>query len=98
MGLSIITKFHGPTNARGSRVSAKVSDYGSEMQRASDLPGRIVLPWDHAQGVEGNHYDAARELARQLGWAGPWYAGGGPGDTGYVFVRSTEPAFVIGES
>ncbi len=60
---AIITKFHGPTNVRGSRVSATAD------------AGKVTLSWDHAKNSEENHMAAAEALARKFNWPGT-YAGG----------------------
>ena len=47
----IRTRYHGPTNARGSRISA------------TTISGqRVYVPYDHALSTEENHDTAAREL------------------------------------
>lgn len=87
---SIVTKWLSPTNYRGSRVVAQVSD-GSEMERYSrsqGKPGRLVVGWDHSYGVEENHKRAAMALARRLEWSGNWHGADAPGSAGYVFVRT----------
>ena len=89
MSISIVTKFLGPTNHRGSRVSAQVSDYGSDMEvnsRADGRPGRIVIDWDHRYNPAENHRRAAFALANKLGWDGEWIGGDAPRSEGWVFV------------
>jgi len=76
---AIETKYHGPTDRQGSRVSATAE------------AGRVVLEWDHALNSERNHMRAAAALARKLGWVGPAYAAlyGGQlksGQTVWVFA------------
>lgn len=73
MRQAIVTKFHGPTDRRGYRVSAKAD------------AGRVSLSWSHSKGIEWNHAAAARALAEKLGWIGKWVGGGLPG-SGFVFV------------
>lgn len=75
--MQIITKFHGPTDARGSRVSATF-----------DRRYRIYLPYDHALSPSDNHFQAALKLAEKHKLAGEWVDGGGSVDgTGHVYVR-----------
>jgi hypothetical protein len=69
---AIETKYHGPTNYRGSRHSARAE------------AGRIIVSAPMELGVVESHAYAARKLAEKMGWAGRWYAGGTR--TGYVFV------------
>lgn len=56
MTQAILTKYVGPTNSHGSKVSA-----------AADA-GRVVISWDGALDIEGNHRAAAIALAVKLGW------------------------------
>ena len=52
----IETSYHGPTNHRGARVSAKRLDgYGR----------RVSIPWDHAVDTSENHARAARILVEE---------------------------------
>lgn len=53
---AILTKYHGPTNTRGSRISAQAAS------------GRIYLSYDHALNLDANHEAAATEYANRLGW------------------------------
>lgn len=83
MRQAIATKYHGPTDRLGSRVSAKAD------------AGRVVLAWDYALSTEGNHRAAAEALARKLDWQGAWIGGGLP-DQGYCFVlQDDQGGFVV---
>jgi len=73
---AITTKYHGPTNTRGARISARAE------------AGRIFVPYNHALNSSDNHAAAAMALAEKWGWDGPWHGGGTA--TGYVFVRGGE--------
>lgn len=89
--VSIRTKFHGPTNTRGSRISAFTDEPRDRR--------RITLSWDHALDVDENHKTAAAALIRQLGWTadqgyGPWIVGGTA--NGYVFVCQAGEWTVLG--
>jgi hypothetical protein len=53
---AILTKYHGPTNFKGSRISAQADSC------------RIYLPYDHALNIEENHRAAAHAYADKLGW------------------------------
>lgn len=72
MRQAITTRYAGPTNFRGSRVIVRAD------------PGRMIVPWDHALGVEDNHKAAAKAYASKYGWTGHWYGGGT--NEGYAFV------------
>ena len=74
---SITTKYFGPSNVRGSRIIATASGDGFGQPK-------IVMPYNHALGVDENHAKAARLLAEKLEWSGKWVMGGAK--TGAVFV------------
>lgn len=89
---AITTKFHGPTNARGSRITARAA------------AGRTTVSWDFGANQQANHAAAACALAEKLQWTGVWVSGGLPEGTGDVFVLAAnamapgcniEPAFVV---
>jgi hypothetical protein len=67
MGYCIITRYHGPTNYRGSRIIATGPSltYG-------DRPVRATAPFDYAgPGMDGNPRRAAELVAAKLradGW------------------------------
>lgn len=69
---AIETKYHGPTNFRGSRHSARAE------------AGRILVSCPSELNVVECHAYAARKLAEKLGWQGRWHMGGTK--AGYVFV------------
>ena len=71
---AIVTKYHGPTNTRGSRISAKCAG------------GRVSVPYDYALNNDQSHAAAAAALAAKLGWSGRMVGGGSPDGTGSVFV------------
>ena len=71
---AIITRFHGPTNSRGSRISATAE------------AGRVYVECDDALSIAQNHAAAARKLAFKFGWlAYNDFAMGGTGGE-FVFV------------
>jgi len=80
MRQAIITKWHGPTNTKGSRV------------RATAAAGAVTQHWDWALNPEANHAQAAIALATKYGWSGWWAAGGMPAEAGncYVWVAAIE--------
>lgn len=75
---AITTKYHGPTDHRGSRVTAKCD------------AGRITVPWDHSLDSTENHAAAVRALIHKLGWNGTFYLGGT--SDGYVAVWAEKGA------
>ena len=78
---TIITKYLGPTNHRGSRVKARQS------ASYAGTPKSIIIDWDYSLSTEHNHKAAAIAFAAKMNWAGDW-VGGDNGDTGYVFVNA----------
>ncbi len=71
---AIVTKYHGPTNTRGSRISASAG------------AGRVFVGYNHRLNQEQNHAAAARALADKLAWSGELAQGGMPDSSGYAFV------------
>jgi hypothetical protein len=67
------TKYHGPGNVRGSRISARDED-----------GNRITISYPYELMTENAHTSAAVALCEKLGWSGT-LARGSIG-TGYVFV------------
>lgn len=61
---AIKTKYHGPTNSKGSRISASCE------------AGRIYVPYNHALGLYENHATAAALLIEKLNWGDYDYFGG----------------------
>ena len=73
---TIITKYLGPTNHRGSRYKATHTGNFTS----------VTLNADYSMNAEANHVEAALALAEKLGWEGD-YTGGHTQD-GMVFVNS----------
>lgn len=72
---AIRTRYHGPTNVRGSRFSAQCE------------AGRIYVPYDHSLSLSENHAAAARALADKLDWRKtPLYGGEFQHDQYWVFA------------
>jgi hypothetical protein len=72
---AIVTKFHGATDTRGSRISASDSD-----------GNRVSITYNHALDHSHNHDAAAIALCRKMGWAGHnLMRGGVKGGNVYVF-------------
>jgi hypothetical protein len=70
---AITTKYHGPTDTRGSRYSASDADNN-----------RVSISIDHENGSEANHDAAAIALCHKMKWDGPLMKGAVKG--GYVYV------------
>ena len=77
---SIIVKFHGPTDTRGSRFTARC-DAGSR-----------TVAIDHAKSMDENADRAARALICKLDWGGLWIRGAIKSDRTYTcLIRTTTP-------
>lgn len=78
---AIVTRYHGPTDHKGARISARAN------------AARIFRQWDYELSVEENHAEAALDLAERRGWLRPGtrlHGGALPGDAGYCFVMTRE--------
>ena len=73
MNQAITTKYHGPTNTKGSRISAT---------SASGI--RVYVPYAYELSTNECHTKAAEVLRAQLGWEGRLV--GGCNATGNVYV------------
>jgi hypothetical protein len=72
---AIETKYIGPTDTKGGRISARCE------------ARRIVRDVDHSLGIEERHTAVARELINLLGWHGHWICGAVPSNpNGYIFA------------
>ena len=75
---AITTKYHGPGNVRGSRVTARAQ------------AGSVSVEWDDALNSDENHRAAARALCAKVGWTDP-LAHGVTSDGSHVFVQIPAP-------
>jgi hypothetical protein len=72
---AILTKYLGPTNTKGGRVTARWAETGR----------KVTEPWDYELDVRENHEAAARALVAKADLGNPrLYAGSTK--TGYAFV------------
>jgi hypothetical protein len=77
----IMTKYHGPGNVLGSRISACTGDNNP----GTGKPDRLTIGYPHElSGVEV-HAKAAKALAEKHGWNGVYVAG--DIGSGYAFIR-----------
>ena len=82
---AIETRYHGPTNTRGSRISAR------------DLDGnRCSIPYDHAESGERGHAKAALALCKKMGWDGELIAGATKHGYVFVFVEEWTDRYIAG--
>lgn len=77
---TIITKYLGPTNHRGSRIKARQS------ASYAGTPKSVTIDWDYSLNIEHNHKAAAIAFASKMGWHGNWAGGSNCGES-YVFVN-----------
>ena len=73
---SIETTYHGPTNTRGSRITA-VTGSGHH---------KLTIPYPHELSGEACHAAAAEALASKLGWLNGRKLVSGETRKGYCFV------------
>lgn len=78
---AIRTRYHGPTNNRGSRIVAKCE------------AGSLSMPFDYSLNHEGNHAKAARLFVERLGWSGMFLGGEFAHD--YYWVANSEASPVV---
>lgn len=70
-------KYHGPSETRGSRITAKCE------------AGSVSIPYPHELSGQACYRAAAEKLAEKLGWTGKYYnqlLGGQLSDSSYVFI------------
>jgi hypothetical protein len=82
---AIRTRFHGQSNVKGSRYSAKCE--ARTIYRSSD----------HALTSDGNHQKVAAELLAMMGWKGAMVGGSFDNDTYWVFTDTLRQIDTIGE-
>lgn len=85
-GLAIETKYLGPTDFKGSRVSARC-------RRDSELTYRAVVSYDHSLGCLEAHYAAALEVLRKIEGQNDSFSFtlqvAAPTEKGYIFITET---------
>jgi hypothetical protein len=72
--VAITSKYHGPTNTRGSCV------------RATANHNMVTVPWDSALDSEENHRNACERLCGKLGWDADRFFGGVMDDGRWAWV------------
>ena len=82
---TILTRYIGPGNVRGSRVKAT-----SSSGKAS-----VTLPWDSALSSEDCHTLAARALCDKLDWHGTLTGGEDKRGMVWVFTGACSPTITI---
>lgn len=76
---AIVTKYHGPTNTQGTRISASVEGH------------RVTVARDYSLNADENHAAAAMALKHKLEWRGKMVGGTLPnGDMAWVFKSDIE--------
>ena len=73
MSKAIVTKYHGPTDHKGARISANDGD-----------GNRVTISYPYELSGEAVHKAAAVALMEKMGWTGELVAGALK--TGYAFV------------
>ena len=80
---AIRTRYHGPTDSKGSRIIAKCE------------AGSIQMPYNHALNLEANHAAAAQQLAERFSWAGVYHGGSFGGDYYWVCESGWPPTVKV---
>jgi hypothetical protein len=89
---AIVTKYHGPTDTRGSRITASDSDNNRVTVAVSELEARARQAGVKlSMSGEELHLFAAQALCEKMNWSGSDTLVGGGLKKGYVFVF-TEPS------
>ncbi len=83
---AITTKYHGPSNVRGSRITANDGD-----------GNRITVPYDYALSGIDLHAKAAIALCRKMKWDGKLIGGATKDGYAFVFTNSSRVFFVDGD-
>jgi hypothetical protein len=78
---AIITKYHGPTNFKGSRITATDED-----------GNRVTISYPHELSGEAVHWAAAQALCDKMNWTGK--LSGGSLKNGYVFTFVDDFAYL----
>ncbi len=81
--LTITTKYHGPTNTRGARISAQAGDL------------KVTIPYPHELSGAACHAEAVKALIAKHAFLKPGVYTVGELDRGYAFVPSSAPSFDI---
>ncbi len=80
---AIRTKYIGPSNVKGSRLTATTGETGQ----------RIIMSWPSELNSSAAHAKGARALADKFGWTSKLIGGGFPdGTMVWVFVNSSDRA------
>ena len=66
----IKTKFFGPTNTRGSRIRASLTNSAGWCKNS--VAPTVTVPYSSGNQRAWNHVFAARKLAEKMGWGGVW--------------------------
>ena len=78
---AIVTKYHGPTDRHGARISAECDGV------------KVTIPYPHELSGADVHARAAREVCRRIGMTGRLVAA--ELAHGYVFVHTSNETFAI---
>lgn len=73
--VAIITTYHGPTNYRGSRITA-----------SAGMGRSITVPFQYEKNADQAHAYAAEALCKKMGWTGDLIGGGMPKGMAWVFI------------
>ena len=64
--VAVISKWYGPTNFRGSRITVRRADGGGKS---------LTVGWDYALGIIENHAEAIKAYLEMMNWGGNYAVG-----------------------
>lgn len=89
---AILTKYHGPTNTRGSRISAEADGWGKVFVSYDHSLSGDAVRWVAAERLLQKAYKYRSEVTKMI-------AGGLPnGDVVFVFCEPCSETFTLSES
>jgi hypothetical protein len=88
--VALETKWHGPTNTRGSRISCARMDANPKMA-SKESPDRISVSADDRHSGERQHFEAVTAFCARYDWHGKVVCGGTSAGYVWVFVPKDTP-------
>jgi len=82
--VALETKWHGPTNTRGSRISCTRMD--ADQTKHEGAPNRVTVSVDDGWSGEAQHVEAVRAFCARYNWHGTLACGGTTRGHVWVFL------------
>jgi hypothetical protein len=80
---AIRTRYHSPTNTRGTRITASCES------------GSLTLPRDYSLNIDQDYARVAQRLVERLGWTGVYFGGEFGGDYYWVCESGWPPTVKV---